>query len=307
VKMRTFIKKLSIVDHLYFFTLAIVFLFYLVAFKETPYKRAVPLVFLGLIAMLATMIHLRGKNSLGNWQPVLSVLYAAVFITGIFETFFMIISYFNSARYDELMAAIDLWILGVNPTIWFEHFVHPVVTELFYILYIIYFPMPFFIIAWLFRKKKFKELAEAIFILSFTYLGADLIYFLVPVQGPRFFLKHLQTVPLDGIVLAEPIRDLINFFEPNKLDAFPSLHTSIVLTVLVLCYRHNRRLFHVFVPISAGILISLVYCRYHYFIDMVAGAVWFVFAYYTSVALFKKFNPGCYPHFGKEIMEKEEP
>lgn len=304
--MRTFIKKLSIVDHLYFFTLAVVFLFYLVAFKETPYKMAVPLVFLGLIAMLVTVIHLRSKNSLGNWQPVLSVLYAAVFILGIFETFFMILSYFNSARYDELMAAIDFWILGVNPTVWFEQFVHPIVTEMFYLLYIVYFPMPFFIIAWLYRKGKFKELAETIFVLSFTYLGADLIYFLVPVQGPRFYLKHLQTVNLDGVLLSETIRDVINFFEPNKLDAFPSLHTSIVLLVLVLCYRHNKKMFHVFVPITVGILISLVYCRYHYFVDMLAGFVWFVFAYYVSMALFKKFNPKCHPHFGKEIMEKEK-
>ncbi len=302
--MRTFIKKLSFVDYLYFSTLAVVFVFYLAAFKETPYKLATPLVLLGLIAMLVTMIHLRSKNTLGSWQPFVSVLYAAMFILGIFETFFMILSYFNSARYDELMAAIDLWIFGVNPTVWFERFVHPFVTDFLYVLYIVYFPMPFFIITWLFRKKKFKELAETIFILSFTYLGADLIYFLVPVHGPRFFLKHLQTVPLDGIILAEPIRNLINFFEPNKLDAFPSLHTSIVLLVMVLCYRHNRKMFNVFLPITVGILISLVYCRYHYFIDMVAGLIWFVFAYYVSVALFKKFNAKCYPHFGKEIMEK---
>lgn len=304
--IRTFIKKLSIVDYLYFSTLAVVFLFYLSAFKETPYKLAAPLVFLGLMVMLVTVIHLRSKNALGNWQPFLSVLYAAVFILGIFETFFMILSYFNSARYDALMAAIDFWMFGVNPTVWFEQFVQPFVTDFLYVLYIIYFPMPFFIITWLFRKKKFKELAEAIFILSFTYLGADLIYFLVPVQGPRFFLKHLQTVPLDGIIVAEPIRNLINFFEPNKLDAFPSLHTSIVLLVMVLCYRHNRKLFHVFAPLTVGILISLVYCRYHYVIDMVAGFVWFVFAYFVSVALFKKFNPKCYPHFGKEVMKIEE-
>ena len=299
--MRTFIKKLSIVDHLYFFMLAIVFVFYLLAFNKTPYKLPVILVLVGFSAMLVAMIIARSKNTFGSWQPVISILYSAMFLLGIFESFFMILSYFNSHRFDELMASIDYRIFGVNPAVWFEQWTHPVLTDTLYLLYLVYFPMPFFIIIWLFRKKKFNELAETIAIFSLTYLGAYIIYFFVPVQGPRFYLDHLLTVPLDGVFFAPIIRDLVDFFEPNKLDAFPSLHTTIVMLSMTLYYRHHKKMFHVFIPIAVGILISLIYCRYHYVIDMVAGFVWYLIAYFTAVTLFKKFNHKCYPHFGNGI------
>lgn len=302
--MRTFIKKLSIVDYLYFFMLAVVFVFYLPAFKKTPYKLPAVLVLAGLAAMLAAMIIARSKNTFGTWQPVISVLYPAVFILGIFESFFMILSYFNSYRFDALMAGIDFRVFGVHPTVWFEQWTHPLLTDSLYLLYLVYFPMPFFIIVRLFRKKKFDELAETITLFSVTYLGAYIIYFFVPVQGPRFFLDHLQTVPLDGWILAPVIRDLVDFFEPNKLDAFPSLHTTIVMLSMTLYYRHHRKMFHVFLPIAAGILVSLVYCRYHYVIDMAAGAAWYLMAYFIAVTAFKKFNHKCYPHFGNSKKEE---
>jgi hypothetical protein len=301
MRMQTFIKKLSIVDHLYFFMLAVVFVFYLLAFKKTPYKLPAILVLAGLAAMLAAMVIARGKNSFGTWQPVISILYSAVFILGIFESFFMILSYFNSYRFDEVMAGIDYRVFGVNPTVWFEQWTHPVLTDTMYLLYLVYFPMPFFIIIWLFRKKKFDELAETIAIFSLAYLGAYIIYFFVPVQGPRFFLDHLQTVPLDGVFLAPLIRSLVDFCEPNKLDAFPSLHTAVVMLSMTLYYRHHKKMFRVFVPISVGILISLIYCRYHYVIDMAAGFTWYLIAYFTAAAIFKKFNHKCFPHFGNGI------
>lgn len=296
--MYSFFRKFSIIDYLNLLCLAVIVVFYLLAFDKTPYKILAPLAFLALFILLVLMVYLRDKNIFGSAQPLISVIYPAIFVLGIFESFFMVLSYFNSSRYDGLMAAVDRWLLGVDPTVWFESWVHPLSTDLFYLLYIVYFPLPFFILVWLFRKRKLKELGEAIFIYVATYFGAYIIYFFVPVQGPRFFLAHLQTVPLDGIIFAEPIRNLVNFCEPNKLDAFPSLHTTIVLTTLILCYRHNRKMFRVFVPLSVGILISLVYCRYHYFIDMVAGAVWTFAAYFTALFLYKKFNPKCYPHFG---------
>ncbi len=297
--MNSFFRKFSIIDFLNFSCLAVVVVFYGLAFPRTPYKLAAPLAFLGLFLFMSLMIFLRSKNKFGRQQEILSILYPVFFVFGIFETFFMTLSYFNSARYDSLMARIDHLLLGVDPTIWFQSWISPLATDFFYVLYFFYFPMPFFIIVWLFRKKKLNELAESFFIYIFTYFGAYITYFFVPVQGPRFFMEDLHTVPLKGILFAEPIRTLIDFFEPNKLDAFPSLHTAVVLTTLLICYRYNKKLFRVFLPISVGILISLIYCRYHYFIDMVAGAAWSTFAFLFATRLYEKYNPRCFPHFGR--------
>ncbi|MCU0285919.1 MAG: phosphatase PAP2 family protein [Acidobacteria bacterium] len=203
------------------------------------------------------------------------------------------------------MVEIDRFLLGVDPTIWFQKWIHPLTTDFFYILYFFYFPMPFFIIIWLYRKKKYNELGEAFLVLMLTYFGAYILYFLVPVQGPRFYMANLHTIPLQGIFFAEHIRTLIDFFEPNKLDAFPSLHMAIVLTTLFICFKQNKKMFYIFLPISVGIMISLLYCRYHYFIDMIVGASWSIMAYFIAVRLYSTFNSWFFPHFGSIENEQE--
>lgn len=302
--MRSFLKKFSIIDFLNLSFLVVIMAFFLLAFTKTPYKIAAPLALGGLFLLMILKIYLRGMNKLGHWQPLLSVIYPALFMFGIFETFFMILSYFNTARYDNLLVQLDRYLLGVDPTVWFQRWIHPLTTDFFYILYFFYFPMPFFIVIWLYRKKMFKELSEAFFVLMFTYFGAYIMYFIVPAQGPRFFMADLHTVPLNGIFLAEHIRTLIDFFEPNKLDAFPSLHMAIVLTTLFICFKRNKKMFKFFLPVAVGIMISLLYCRYHYFIDMVAGAVWSISAYFIATRLYSAFNSRCFPHFG--IVEHEQ-
>lgn len=298
--MRSFFKKFSIIDYIDLFCLGIIIVFYILAFNKTPYKIQPLIHFIVLLGIVVLMSQLRSKNKFGSWQQVFNLAYPAFFIVGMFETFFMILPYFNSTLFDELMAKIDFWIFGLNPTVWLEGWTHPVLTDLFYLFYIVYFPMPLFIIIWLLRKKMFNKVGEAVFIYSFTYFGAYFIYFLVPVQGPRFFLKDLQTISLEGIILAEPISKIIDFLEPNKLDAFPSLHTSVIMITMFICFRHHKKMFFAFTPIAVGILISLVYCRYHYFIDMFVGLVWAIFAYFLAVVLYSKFSHKFYFHFSQE-------
>lgn len=296
--MKEFLRKFSIIDFLNLSFLVIVLVFFLIAYSKTPYKIAASLALFGLFLFLTLIVYLRSKNKFGDRQPLLSVIYPPLLMFGIFETFFMILSYFNSAQYDYLMVQIDRFLLGVDPTVWFQNWINPLTTDFFYILYLFYFPMPFFIIIWLYRKRMFAELGEAFVVFIFTYFGAYIIYFLVPVQGPRYFLENLHTLPLNGIFFAKHIRVIIDFFEPNKLDAFPSLHTAIVLTTLLICFKRNKKMFHIFWPISIGIMISLLYCRYHYFIDMIAGATWSTCAYFIAVRLYSTFNLRCFPHFG---------
>ena len=52
----------------------------------------------------------------------------------------------------------------------------------------------------------------------------------------------------------------------------PSGHTAIALLVLFLSYRYARLLFYLFCPIVSALIFSTVYLRYHYVIDLFAGA-----------------------------------
>lgn len=51
----------------------------------------------------------------------------------------------------------------------------------------------------------------------------------------------------------------------------PSGHTQIVLMVLFLAYRYQKFLFYLFLPIISALILSTVYLRYHYVIDLLVG------------------------------------
>jgi membrane-associated phospholipid phosphatase len=210
----------------------------------------------------------------------------------------MILPYFNSNQFDALMANVDLLMLGVHPTVWLESWTHPFLTEVLYIFYFFYFPMPLIIIGWMYKNGKVEDIERSFFIYCICYYGAYILYFLIPVQGPRFFMSALQSVSLDGYFLAEPIRELINVLEPNKLDAFPSLHAAILIVTMFITFRHNKTMFYYFIPVSVGITVSLVYLRYHYVIDVLAGFIWGGLSWTLADKIYKKNNHNFNFHFG---------
>jgi membrane-associated phospholipid phosphatase len=212
----------------------------------------------------------------------------------------MILPYVNTNRYDLLMSAIDLAMLGVYPTVWIEQFIRPVLTEILYFAYAFYFPMPLILVGWMYKKLMLKEIAKIFVIFFLCYYGAYISYFIFPVQGPRFFLIDMQSVPLDGIWISENIRNLINFMEPNKLDAFPSLHAAILLLTMLGSRKYNRVMYLVFLPIAILITISLVYLRYHYVIDVLVGFFWAVLCWYLGGKIFDKYQQKFIYHFSRE-------
>ena len=46
----------------------------------------------------------------------------------------------------------------------------------------------------------------------------------------------------------------------------------ISVTVLLVAWKRARTTFWFLLPIATGLIISTVYCRYHYVIDLIAGA-----------------------------------
>ena len=293
---RTLARRTSIIDLLNLLFLALLVLFLAAGFKKTPFRWHLLLIYPILASLILCMGWLRESPRSKRFTPVLMIVYPAVFLFVVFETFFMLLPFINESRYDHVMTAIDFAVYGIHPTLWLESFASPLATEFMYLLYIFYFPMPLFILVWLFRRSKWIELERSMFIYLLTYYGAYVIYFFIPVEGPRFHLSH--EVELVGLVLFEPIQRLIDFLEPNMLDCFPSLHAAITLTTLLIMGRHHKKMFYFFLPLGAGITLSLVYCRYHYVIDVAAGLIWAVACYILARRLYDSMMRRFARHFG---------
>jgi len=295
-------RKISLVDGLNLGFLAVVFVFFLISLSRNPYFIQPVLVLMISWALVLYAIHVRKKENRKKLDEIFLLFYPLFFLFVIFESFFMILPYFNPHDYDAQLAHIDFSMLGVHPTVWIEQWFHPGLTDLMYLLYLFYFPLPLFILGFLYQRGEYKKLDRSVFLLFVVYFGAYIGYFAVPAMGPRFYepLMALQTKSLDGFLFAQPIRTLIGYFEPNKFDAFPSLHMAISLCTLLLMGKYNRKMFLVFLLVVVGIWISLVYCRYHYVIDMVAGAAWTFVVFYGGGYLYDRMiNHNFVPYYYK--------
>ncbi len=73
--------------------------------------------------------------------------------------------------------------------------------------------------------------------------------------------------------LSQAIATTINQLERTKFDVFPSGHTMMTTVVLLVAFRRERRIFWILLPFAVGLILSTVYCRYHYVVDVLAGLV----------------------------------
>ncbi len=294
------LKRISIIDAINLLFWLIMTFFLIITFNKTPYKTELLITYPLLLAFYIYSIKIRDIESLGNMRKTLAFLLPATFFFLIFETLFMILPYSTETRYDALLNQIDMALLGVSPTIWIEQYIRPLFTEILYIAYFLYFPMPLIIFGWMFYKKQFKAIEKYFFIFLLTYYSAYTCYFLFPAVGPRFFLADQYTVPLQGYFFTDFLRNFIDTLEPNKLDAFPSLHTAILITTMILAYKNNKTLFYIYIPIGILILISVIYCRYHYFTDVIAGVLCALVSYWAAYRIYYKYRYNFTFHFGDQ-------
>jgi membrane-associated phospholipid phosphatase len=294
------LQRASVIDRINAVFLAVVCAFTAIAWPRMPHGAEAAILYAGLFGILYLVGGFRYSRVPPRAKAIAMFVYPVAFLLCLFESFTFVMPWFRSVRFDEALIRLDHDLFGVHPTVWLERLASPWFTDLMYALYFFYFPMPLFVGIPMFRRGEHRALERWFTAFFFCYYGAYVICFFVPASGPRFHLASEQTVPLDGVFLAEPIRRTIDVMEPNKLDAFPSLHAGILLLTMLLAWRHARRTFWVFVPVALGITLSLVYLRYHYVVDVIAGFAWATIAYLAAGALFERLRERAAPHFGPD-------
>ncbi|HMB85247.1 MAG TPA: phosphatase PAP2 family protein [Methylomirabilota bacterium] len=257
----------------------------------TPYAVPLAIVYPALLLWLLWTFRWHDRRLAMFILPI-------VFLFAVFETLFMVVPYVSAWRADDFLARMDLALLGVNPTEWATRWAAPWLTEILYYCYLFYFPMPLILLGWMYARSMIPEIEEAYFVYLTCYYASYVLYFIFPAEGPRFHLVAVHPAPLPGLTLTEPIRGLIDALEPSKLDAFPSLHAAILLTTMMFAFRHNRRMFGWLLAPAIGTTVSLVYCRYHYVVDVVAGLAIAALNYGLAKCVYARIRPRFAAHFG---------
>jgi membrane-associated phospholipid phosphatase len=148
--------------------------------------------------------------------------------------------------------------------------VTPFWAAFFYVAYSTYYFLPIVLGGFLWSRDA-ATARRYIFTLSVCFYVSYAGYFTIPALGPRTALAEAHTVSLETTPVARAISRTINELEHTKLDVFPSGHTMITVSVLIVAWRRLRWLFWVLLPVATLLVASTVYCRYHYVVDVLAG------------------------------------
>jgi len=254
-------------------TLAILSTLTLLLWRRVPSPAGILLRY-GLMA-LGVLIVVRFRPRAEKLPSPLRVVldfYPTVFIPVLYETLGDLIAAARGPARDDLLIAADRALFGADVTVWMQRFVRPGLSAFFYLSYTTYYFLALALGVLLYLRNK-ATLRRYIFTLTFVYLVSYAGYFLLPALGPRSALAGRHTVPLETTVVARAISDTLDELEHTKLDVFPSGHTMIAVAVLLVSFRRARDFFWWALPIAVCLVISTVYCRYHYVVDVLAGAV----------------------------------
>jgi membrane-associated phospholipid phosphatase len=223
----------------------------------------------GLAVVLAAV---RRENRLASVLQFAVNFYPMAFIPVLYESLGPLILAARPVAKDSLLIAADRALFGSDPTVWLQRFIHPFLTNVFYVLYLAYY---FIAIALgvVFWARDRVVARRFIFTLSLAYVLSYAGYFAVPALGPRAALAGSHFVPLQTTAVSRAISSTLDELEHTKCDVFPSGHTMVAVLVLIVAYQRARDAFWWLLPVAIGLIVSTVYCRFHYVVDVLAGAV----------------------------------
>lgn len=206
----------------------------------------------------------RAPSVLRSWYPL-------VLIPLSYKELGYLIPLIHPHDFDHELALIDHRILGVDPIVWLDRINYPAFTLIMQLSYMTYYVTPIVLGLVLWRAGRFREFQFFLFVVLLGFYISYLGYIIVPAIGPRFYLSADGVRPFGGPGVGT-LRRFLDRMEGVTRDCFPSGHTEMTLLVLFCAHRFHKKTFYVLLPIGAALIFSTVYLRYHYVIDVIAGA-----------------------------------
>lgn len=168
----------------------------------------------------------------------------------------------------------DVALFGVEPTVWAQRFLTPVLTDFFTVCYWLFYVTPplLGLLLWLKRERRaFRETMVSIVLCLYVgYVG----YVLWPASAPRLTIPDQFAVPLHGFsALLDQSRIAPAAIPLTAFGAFPSLHCAVAILTVLLAWRHLRWFFPIQLVSGIGLVLGTVYLRHHWVVDIAAGMV----------------------------------
>jgi hypothetical protein len=192
---------------------------------------------------------------------------------------------------DGALVAIDRALLGETPALALERWVSPATTQWFAFFYYSYiWLLAINLLGSALFDRRSERLQELLLGASFVTAIGHTLYTIVPGIGPHGHLAFQAALP--DVFWWRRVLEVVDGAGAG-LDIFPSLHTALPAFFALHAIRHRRAqpfrlLWPVAVFFSANIIVSTMFLRWHYAVDVGAGLCLSVLAQRLAVAIARR-------------------
>jgi membrane-associated phospholipid phosphatase len=205
---------------------------------------------------------------------------------------------------DYQLTAFEQAIFGIEPTLWLDNnLINVWITEILSMCYFSYYLMlPTFLIA-LYFMKRYDIIKRALTAICLTFFISYLLFFLYPIEGPRYFFDGQYIHNIAGPIF-RPLVDLAIEKGAVHGGCMPSTHVAVALVMLISIAREYRWTGWFLIPLNIGLAMGTVYGRFHYVSDVIVGTVIGISMISLTLKYYNKFDPDSFKSFNNNAVEK---
>jgi hypothetical protein len=175
-------------------------------------------------------------------------------------------------RADAALSAIDVWMLGFDPSLWLQSYQRPGWVEFYSFVYAAFIPYINLSLALNSLGRPPVERDQFLTGWVFTYSISFVGYLLVPAHGPVVYHAADYDVALEGGLFYDTVLSGMQI-TGGLQGVFPSLHVGGSVYLCLFDLQKNRLRGLTYLPLVLLIYVSTLFMRYHYVIDLLAGTV----------------------------------
>jgi membrane-associated phospholipid phosphatase len=240
------------------------------------------------IGLIYALLQFHAAHPNNRVLDFLRHFYPVLLYTGLYRETGELNQLLVSGFLDPFFIRLEARVFGSQPSLAFmDALPYRPVSELLYAAYFSYYLMIVGVGLALYYRDR-RQFFHYLSVLSFVFYVCYLIYIATPVMGPRIFFRGIvdyrlpadiqpvvaPTFPaaIEAGVFYQIMARIYHTFEAPG-GAFPSSHVAVAIGTLFFSFRYLRPIRWLHLAAVILLCLSTVYCRYHYAVDVVAGAL----------------------------------
>ena len=267
--------EITLLDAVQFFFLTALGVLQIILWHRVPESHILLPIYVGCLMLLALSIVAARPGSRPGLRLVDELITPIIVLLVVFETLGYSIPALNTNWLEPTLVRMDSWFFGMTGSEYLERFYSGPLLDLMHVFYISFYFVPLSLLIVMYRRGSRAEFQLAVAAIGLTFYTDFLLYYIFPVLGPyrNPQIHFTRDIMASGGAITRLLRGFLDHAEIVAYDCFPSGHIAATLVSILLAYRFRLAVRRLYVFLGLMIAISTVYLRYHYVMDLLAGAI----------------------------------